>query len=159
MPPALASPRQELRKGAARAVGGTAPLLRLEKCAILAVLFPDDFTVYDVRICEVLEDFRDAQYRSNFDELWERYAVYVTRVRESVPGAIKAKTGTSGGSPSLHSFKGTSKMCFGTGGAGSSLNLSPGVVFSSPRPVGQKAIRYFRPAHSVGFFDGTCKRI
>jgi hypothetical protein len=53
--------------------------------AILTVLFPDDFTVYDVRVCEVLSDFTDAQHKSDFDELWGRYTAYVNRVRESAP--------------------------------------------------------------------------
>jgi hypothetical protein len=55
--------------------------------AILTVLFPDDFTVYDVRVCGVLRDFEDAQDKTQFEALWERYSEYVTKVRESVPEA------------------------------------------------------------------------
>lgn len=55
--------------------------------AILTVLFPDDFTVYDVRVCEVFDDFKDAQYKTQFDALWERYSAYLARVRQSVPTA------------------------------------------------------------------------
>ncbi len=54
--------------------------------AILTVLFPDDFTIYDVRVCEVLGDFKDAQYKTTFEALWQRYSAYVVRVRESALG-------------------------------------------------------------------------
>jgi hypothetical protein len=53
--------------------------------AILTVLYPHDFTVYDIRVCEVLHDFEDAQYKQNFDVLWRRYEAYVDRVRKEVP--------------------------------------------------------------------------
>jgi hypothetical protein len=53
--------------------------------AILTVLYPDDFTVYDVRVCDVLGDFKDAQYKTRYEDLWGRYSAYVARVRESVP--------------------------------------------------------------------------
>ncbi|MEP7285575.1 MAG: hypothetical protein ABI947_07395 [Chloroflexota bacterium] len=52
--------------------------------AILTVLFPQDFSVYDVRVCEVLGDFQDAQYKK-FERLWERYLQYLERVRGEVP--------------------------------------------------------------------------
>jgi hypothetical protein len=53
--------------------------------AILTVLYPDDFTVYDIRVCDVLGDFKDAQYKTNFAKLWERYAAYVIAVKDAVP--------------------------------------------------------------------------
>ena len=53
--------------------------------AILTVLYPEDFTVYDIRVCDVLGDFKDAQYRTNFATLWERYAAYVIAVKGAVP--------------------------------------------------------------------------
>ena len=46
--------------------------------AILAVLYPEDFTIYDIRVCDVLGDYKDAQYKTNFATLWERYAAYVS---------------------------------------------------------------------------------
>jgi hypothetical protein len=54
--------------------------------AILTVLYPEDFTVYDIRVCDVLGDFKDAQYKTNFSTLWERYEAYVIAVKEAVPG-------------------------------------------------------------------------
>lgn len=53
--------------------------------AILTVLFPDDFTVYDVRVCRVLGDFKDAQYKTQFRALWERYSGYLARVQQAAP--------------------------------------------------------------------------
>ncbi len=53
--------------------------------AILTVLYPEDFTVYDIRVCDVLRDFKDAQYRTNFATLWERYADYIIAVKGAVP--------------------------------------------------------------------------
>jgi hypothetical protein len=53
--------------------------------AILTVLYPEDFTVYDIRVCDVLGDFKDAQYKTNFATLWERYAAYVIAVKGAVP--------------------------------------------------------------------------
>jgi len=52
--------------------------------AILSVLYPDDFTVYDARVCEILGDFADAQYKK-FADLWPRYSAYIERVRSEVP--------------------------------------------------------------------------
>lgn len=55
--------------------------------AILTVLYPDDFTVYDVRVCEALGDFADAQDKK-FAELWNRYEKYIERVRNEVPSKM-----------------------------------------------------------------------
>ncbi len=52
--------------------------------ALLTVLFPDDFTIYDIRVCNVFCDFDDAQFQPNFDTLWERYSDYVVAVRNAV---------------------------------------------------------------------------
>jgi len=49
--------------------------------AILTVLYPTEFTVYDVRVCEVLGDFRYLKNRTQFDGVWEDYSAYVARVR------------------------------------------------------------------------------
>jgi hypothetical protein len=54
--------------------------------AILTVLFPKDFTVYDVRVCEALNNFKGAQYKTRFDRLWEQYSEYIKRVKASVGG-------------------------------------------------------------------------
>lgn len=58
--------------------------------AILTVLYPEEFTVYDIRVCGVLVDlglgdFADSQYKTNFDTLWERYTSYVNAVKDAAP--------------------------------------------------------------------------
>lgn len=53
--------------------------------AILTVLYPEDFTVYDIRVCETLGGFKDAQYKISFTALWESYSAYVIAVRSAVP--------------------------------------------------------------------------
>ncbi len=58
--------------------------------AILTVLYPDEFTVYDVRVCDILGDFHDAQNKK-FDKLWDRYTAYIDRVRASVPSKRKLR--------------------------------------------------------------------
>lgn len=53
--------------------------------AILTVLYPNQFTIYDVRVCDVLGDFHDAQNRTKYSKLWERYVAFLAAVREAVP--------------------------------------------------------------------------
>jgi hypothetical protein len=66
--------------------------------AILSILWPDEFTVYDVRVCgelkEIriggdLKDFTDLANLSNvdknFDKVWARYFEYRESVRAAVP--------------------------------------------------------------------------
>ena len=53
--------------------------------AILSVLYPDEFTVYDVRVCDVLRGFHDVQ-GWKFDNLWPGYQDYLKAVQGQVPG-------------------------------------------------------------------------
>jgi len=54
--------------------------------AILTVLYPDEFTVYDVRVCDLLDKkFKDAQYKTQFEALWAQYSEYLAAVRDAVP--------------------------------------------------------------------------
>jgi len=48
--------------------------------AVLSVLYPEEFTVYDVRVCDVLGGFRLVQHKVNFESLWEGYSTYVAAV-------------------------------------------------------------------------------
>jgi hypothetical protein len=59
--------------------------------AILTVLYPEEFTVYDIRVCDVLGDFKDAQYKTNFATLWERYMAYVAAVEGAAPKAFSLR--------------------------------------------------------------------
>jgi hypothetical protein len=53
--------------------------------AILTVLYPKSFTVYDFRICEVLGGFLNLQNKTNFDSLWNEYEAFVDAVNEKSP--------------------------------------------------------------------------
>jgi len=57
--------------------------------AILTVLFPDSFTVYDVRVCDVLQEqgykFHSLTDRKFSDRLWEDYKAYINAVSVSAP--------------------------------------------------------------------------
>ena len=52
--------------------------------AILAVLWPDDFTVFDVRVCEELGDFENLNNLTT-KSLWPRYLEYCDSVKRAVP--------------------------------------------------------------------------
>jgi hypothetical protein len=54
--------------------------------AILSVLWPDKFTVYDVKVCEQLGgDYKSIQDKTRFEDLWNRYNRYVEAVQNMVP--------------------------------------------------------------------------
>ena len=59
--------------------------------AILSVLYPDEFTVYDVRVCDQLGAFRHLGARSNLDRLWQGYMEYVERVQEAAPNHLSLR--------------------------------------------------------------------
>lgn len=53
--------------------------------AILTALYPQDFTVYDMRICKMLDAFKNLANKRLFDDLlWAGYQQYVLRVASSV---------------------------------------------------------------------------
>jgi len=53
--------------------------------AILSILWPDEFTVYDVRVCSELSGFDILDNVGSFDKKWERYCEYCDAVRAAVP--------------------------------------------------------------------------
>lgn len=52
--------------------------------AILTVLWPDQFTVYDERVCDELGDFRWVVNRSP-ERVWEGYCAYRDAVQRAAP--------------------------------------------------------------------------
>jgi hypothetical protein len=52
--------------------------------AILTVLYPNQFTIYDVRVCEVLDDFRSPGNTTHPARCWEGYRTYVKAVQRAV---------------------------------------------------------------------------
>ena len=53
--------------------------------AILTVFYPNDFSVYDVRVCGQLRRFHNTQNRTNFDKQWDEYQQYISEVRKITP--------------------------------------------------------------------------
>lgn len=56
--------------------------------AILTVLYPEDFTVYDVRVCDMLKDFHTLQNKTKFDKIWEGYQEF----KKAVANAAQEET-------------------------------------------------------------------
>ena len=59
--------------------------------AILTVLYPNDFTVYDVRVCEMLHNFRGVQDKPKFEAQWEGYCSYRDAVTRTAPPALSLR--------------------------------------------------------------------
>jgi hypothetical protein len=53
--------------------------------AILTVLYPDEFTVYDVNVCDALGDFHRLNHVSRFNEIWSAFALYTAAVQANGP--------------------------------------------------------------------------
>jgi hypothetical protein len=56
--------------------------------AVLSVLYPQEFTVYDVRVCGILGEFKNLGGVRDFDELWRGYEEFKKRVAAAVPGRL-----------------------------------------------------------------------
>lgn len=54
--------------------------------AILSVLYPDDFTVYDVRVCQMLGKYENLKDKENVEKLWPIYQQFIEDVRKATPG-------------------------------------------------------------------------
>lgn len=53
--------------------------------AILTVFYPEEFTIYDVRVCEYLTAFERLGNRSKFETVWPEYCRFVEAVKVAVP--------------------------------------------------------------------------
>ena len=59
--------------------------------AILTVLYPDEFTVYDYRVCETLGGFRKLTNLTNIDKLWEGYSAFKSAVISNSPPGLSLR--------------------------------------------------------------------
>lgn len=48
--------------------------------AILSLLYPDNFTIYDTRVCDTLSSYKGLE-NLTFEKLWEGYCYYIDSVR------------------------------------------------------------------------------
>ena len=59
--------------------------------AVLAVLWPDDFTVYDVRACDELANFHQLANWTRFDRVWPTYEEFREAVRAAGPDDLSLR--------------------------------------------------------------------
>ncbi len=53
--------------------------------AILTVLYPEKFTVYDIRVCDMLQNYKDLINKTKFESKWIGYEKYKNSVIKKVP--------------------------------------------------------------------------
>jgi hypothetical protein len=59
--------------------------------AILTVLYPDEFTVYDYRVCDMLDGYRNLSNLTNIDRLWEGYSAFKNAVIHNSPAGLSLR--------------------------------------------------------------------
>lgn len=59
--------------------------------AILTVLYPDEFTVYDKRVCEQLGGFHNLKNTRNFETLWRGYQEFKSKVEKTAPPELSLR--------------------------------------------------------------------
>ena len=52
---------------------------------ILTALYPDEFTVFDTRVCKVLGRHKNLAGRTNFENLWRGYEEFKREVERATP--------------------------------------------------------------------------
>lgn len=53
--------------------------------AIASVLYPNDFTIYDIRVCDIISDFHKLGSKIFSDELWDGYQKFIQAVKHNTP--------------------------------------------------------------------------
>lgn len=59
--------------------------------AILSILYPNDFTIYDVRVCGILGEFYNLDNRVNFENLWHEYQAFKRAVEAAAPSKLNLR--------------------------------------------------------------------
>jgi hypothetical protein len=59
--------------------------------AILAALYPEEFTVYDIRVCTVLGAFHHLGDQKWSPEMWRRYQQFVGAIRAAAPSGLSLR--------------------------------------------------------------------
>lgn len=58
---------------------------------ILTVLYPEDFTVYNIRVCNIINDFFNLGNITNFSKLWTCYLLYKRKMIDSSPKELSLR--------------------------------------------------------------------
>lgn len=56
--------------------------------AILTSLYPDDFTFYNIRVCDQQKNFQHLKGITDFDILWQGYTQFKSSVIEMSPNGL-----------------------------------------------------------------------
>lgn len=59
--------------------------------AVLTVLYPEEFTVYDVRVCNSIDGFRQLRSQSYSVDLWNQYLSFKEAVARKTPKALSLR--------------------------------------------------------------------
>lgn len=59
--------------------------------AILSVLWLDEFTVYDYRVCDRLDKFHDLYHWTDFERVWTGYGEFKASVRATAPSQLSLR--------------------------------------------------------------------
>lgn len=59
--------------------------------AILTILYPDEFSVYDYRVCEQLGAFGELANRGYSDRLWDDYQQFLSALRKATPDGLSLR--------------------------------------------------------------------
>ncbi len=59
--------------------------------AILTVLHPLHFTVYDKRVCSVLGKYDEVQNKTRFDDLWQGYENFLEAMKKATPPELSLR--------------------------------------------------------------------
>ncbi len=50
-----------------------------------------DFTIYDIRVCDMLKSYHELQNKIRFDEIWTGYEKFVEAVKNSAPADLSLR--------------------------------------------------------------------
>ncbi len=67
------------------------PVLLPMASAVLTVLYPEEFTIYDVRVCKSIGDFQRLGAQSFSDELWHQYLSFKEAVSQRSPKGLSLR--------------------------------------------------------------------
>jgi hypothetical protein len=60
--------------------------------AILTVCYPNEFTIYDQRVCDMLDRFHDLRNKTKFENIWSGYLAFMDAVKKSdVPANLSLR--------------------------------------------------------------------
>ena len=72
-------------------LSGKTPFALPMATAILSVLYPEEFTIYDRRVCEVLGKFEKLKNITKFAKLWDGYVEFKRAVESRAPKGLSLR--------------------------------------------------------------------